>query len=158
MRHLIVFESYSSDEVRKLMGDLENAGFEKLKWEVDDARPSAEEDADREELKRWAGKKNQTVKSVTGKIERLKDPYIESGYSIQLNVIFVTKFGEVPLTIKGSIEGPSHFSYIDVMNKNGQQKNIIPGNRNLADDIVEGKPIVTSIIKTIDKEDMINNI
>ena len=52
MRHLIVFESYSSDEVRKLMGDLENAGFEKLKWEVDDARPSAEEDADREELKR----------------------------------------------------------------------------------------------------------
>jgi hypothetical protein len=44
------------------------------------------------------------------------------------------------------------------MNKNGQQKNIIPGNRNLADDIVEGKPIVTSIIKTIDKEDMINNI
>jgi hypothetical protein len=54
------------------------------------------------------------------KIERLKDPYIESGYSIQLNVIFVTKFGEVPLTIKGSIEGPSHFSYIDVMNKNGQ--------------------------------------
>ena len=77
---------------------------------------------------------------------------------IQLNVIFVTKFGEVPLTIKGSIEGPSHFSYIDVMNKNGQQKNIIPGNQNLADDIVEGKPIVTSIIKTIDKEDMINNI
>jgi len=101
-----VFESYSSDEVRKLMGDLENAGFEKLKWEVDDARPSAEEDADREELKRWTGKKNQTVKSVTGRIERLKDPYIESGYSIQLNVIFVTKFGEVPLTIKGSIEGP----------------------------------------------------
>ena len=158
MRHLIVFESYSSDEVRKLMGDLENAGFEKLKLEVDDARPSAEEDADREELKRWAGKKNQTVKSVTGRIERLKDPYIESGYLIQLNVIFVTKFGEVPLTIKGSIEGPSHFSYIDVMNKNGQQKNIIPGNQNLADDIVEGKPIVTSIIKTIDKEDMINNI